>query len=393
MSLDACTFSSQNSTTQISTEQQFGPTASERENGVESEGRGRGASTEKGQEVWSAAASFPSQQCVPLLLSTETENFLMVERAKLLGEKHIRDKAVDKMKVWLSGGAGDVKVEKGGWEDEAKEGEEARLSKDEMDKVWAGLYYNYWMSDKPLVQQALADSLALLTFAVRPSSTTPVTEARVFRARMAYLRAFWQTLTREWPSLDKHRIDKFYLLVRRFLHVQFIVVQRASHSQHNNSDDNIALAEYKRTLTADRGPLDVADDKVTASLCYHISDIALDELEKSFASPIDGAGNDDSSTKADEEGGSVGIAILDPFIHVLLNAKDKTMFQRVLENVFAALVDAPESYPSLSKRLAAQGGTKEAVLARLFAKASEKDTDDVARKRLYAFCRKYSYPS
>jgi ribosomal RNA-processing protein 1 len=59
------------------------------------------------------------------------------------------------------------------------------------------------MSDKPLVQQALATDLALLLLACRSKKGT----GRVarFRSSLCYLKGFWQTIVREWTGLDRHR--------------------------------------------------------------------------------------------------------------------------------------------------------------------------------------------
>jgi len=50
------------------------------------------------------------------------------------------------------------------------------------------------MSDKPLVQQALASELAELLLTI--STTT---------ASLAFLRAFWEATVREWSSIDRWR--------------------------------------------------------------------------------------------------------------------------------------------------------------------------------------------
>lgn len=52
----------------------------------------------------------------------------------------------------------------------------------------------FWMSDKPLVQQALASELAelLLTISDAPSA-------------LHFLRGFWITLVREWNGIDRLR--------------------------------------------------------------------------------------------------------------------------------------------------------------------------------------------
>jgi ribosomal RNA-processing protein 1 len=80
-----------------------------------------------------------------------------------------------------------------------------------MDKLWKGIFYcallslaalvvtdvsckGFWMSDKPLVQQALASELAELILTI--SSTT---------ASLGFIRGFWQMTVREWNGIDRLR--------------------------------------------------------------------------------------------------------------------------------------------------------------------------------------------
>lgn len=67
----------------------------------------------------------------------------------------------------------------------------------------------YWMSDKPLVQQALAQNLADLTLDVRPRSKTRNGRVERFRSALAFLRGFWEAIVREWSTLDHHRCALF----------------------------------------------------------------------------------------------------------------------------------------------------------------------------------------
>lgn len=58
------------------------------------------------------------------------------------------------------------------------------------------------MSDKPRVQQALAQELAdlLLLIKAPSSSTTGLT-----RPALLFLQGFYDAMVREWPGLDKWR--------------------------------------------------------------------------------------------------------------------------------------------------------------------------------------------
>lgn len=66
------------------------------------------------------------------------------------------------------------------------------------------------MSDKPLVQQALAAELANLLLIINPiPSTTTLTTAEAdaerTKAALAFLDGFWKAMVREWSGLDRLR--------------------------------------------------------------------------------------------------------------------------------------------------------------------------------------------
>ncbi|UKZ80281.1 hypothetical protein TrVFT333_008038 [Trichoderma virens FT-333] len=79
-------------------------------------------------------------------------------------------------------------------------------------KLWTGLYYALWMTDRPRPQQALAADLANLVFDLQPACVEP------------WLAAFWSVLGVQWPHIEALRLDKFLLLVRRVFaaHVKLV---------------------------------------------------------------------------------------------------------------------------------------------------------------------------
>ena len=74
----------------------------------------------------------------------------------------------------------------------------------EMMRLWKGLYYCFWMSDKPLVQEELAESIGSMTACF--GSNAP--------AAFLFISSFLMTIGREWVGIDRWRMDKFMLLVR-----------------------------------------------------------------------------------------------------------------------------------------------------------------------------------
>lgn len=91
------------------------------------------------------------------------------------------------------------------------------------------------MSDKPLIQQSLATSLSSLLLSISPSLPSTLSPAECSSARLSasldYYRGFWEAMVREWEGLDRLRMDKFYLLIRRFVSASFGLLAREEWSQ------------------------------------------------------------------------------------------------------------------------------------------------------------------
>ena len=80
----------------------------------------------------------------------------------------------------------------------------------ELMRIWKALFYCMWHSDKPKVQAELAETLGALVHAARGGK------------HWLFIRVFWATMVREWPGLDRLRLNKFYQLLGRQLHLSLI---------------------------------------------------------------------------------------------------------------------------------------------------------------------------
>jgi ribosomal RNA-processing protein 1 len=121
-----------------------------------------------------------------------------------------------------------------------------------------------WMSDKPLNQQRLARDLAALVDVLQGQENI-----------LGWLRAFWQTMAREWGGIDALRMDKFLYLVRCYVGKGFEVVRGLRKGDWN---DEGLVEEYVKVL--EEVPLNVRDGKIPNGLRYHVIDIYVDELDK-----------------------------------------------------------------------------------------------------------------
>lgn len=224
-----------------------------------------------------------------------------------------------------------------------------------------------------------------------------------------------------------NRLDKFYLLIRRFVHAAFMLLKREEW-------DPTAIAEYNALLTGPGGPLQcvfavlslpiypvltshilnsVEDSRIPASLGYHLADIYLTELERAFP-----------YTSTDEPSSRTLplIPVLQPFLTTLALSPTPTLFNRVKENAITPLLDdalPAKEEPARKRRKKVvseiikptfpgilgnaveadepteiedgEMGEKEKVgrklLKALFEEGGKKETNEVNRRRLYMICR------
>ncbi|KAL4252472.1 RRP1 family protein [Abortiporus biennis] len=285
-------------------------------------------------------------------------------------DKKTRDKAVKSLAAFLSDPSRD------------------ELPKLEMAKLWKGIFYCFWMSDKPLVQQALATELAEILLSISNLSVS-----------LAFLRGFWEAIVREWGGIDRLRMDKYYMLVRRFVNATFRLLMR-------NNWKSSACKDYISIISHRGGPLCPDDARLPPSLIYHIADIYLEELDKALGNPPT-----ESPLPAPLT------ALLSPFFTLAARTTNNITFQRIQSSVLDPLFvafgspdedeedeDEPRSRkrPRLSvvtydnlvsnscstdpKREGAleTGQLRKILLRRMFDIASEQDSRDSNRRKLYA---------
>jgi ribosomal RNA-processing protein 1 len=70
-------------------------------------------------------------------------------------------------------------------------------------KLNKGLFYSFWMSDRQHVQIHLADRLSALV------TSLPIKQA------IEYTSAWFHVLAREWPGIDRVRLNKYYMFMRK----------------------------------------------------------------------------------------------------------------------------------------------------------------------------------
>ncbi|ORY75427.1 nucleolar [Protomyces lactucae-debilis] len=183
----------------------------------------------------------------------------------------------------------------------------------ELLKLWKGLYYCFWHSDRVLVQQQLAGQLA------------GIVQGLKYQNILVFLSAFWKTMMREWPTLDALRLDKFYTLLRRFIEAGFKKCAQLAWEQPLTEGYMVLLEE---------GPLAAADRKVPLGIQYHIIDIYLEELDKVLP-PLSKDGKAADNAKREKAMAAVPIQLLArPMEKIILHSPTKTLRLRVLKSFF-----------------------------------------------------------
>ncbi|XP_020810251.1 ribosomal RNA processing protein 1 homolog [Drosophila serrata] len=135
-------------------------------------------------------------------------------------------------------------------------------------RIWKGLYYTMWMSDKPLVQEELAEQLAQMVDSFGGNTT----------CSLAYFSAFMRTMCQEFFGIDQWRMDKFLMLVRRMLRYMLRLLKQSKWSAElinafNNRMQQSVLSEQPKS----RG------------LTMHYLDIFFEELAKAADGEISAA--------------------------------------------------------------------------------------------------------
>ncbi|KAJ2955843.1 hypothetical protein NQZ79_g8221 [Umbelopsis isabellina] len=175
------------------------------------------------------------------------------------------------------------------------------------------------MSDKPLIQQALSETLGSLVMSLQQQNA------------IAFLGAFWQIHCDEWHGIDRIRLDKYYMLLRRVVHYTFKYI-----GEHDW--DLGIIDDYSELLK--NGPLNPTNNKIPNSIRYHLADIYLDELEKVVNGQLE---------KLDEEE-DIEIPtteLLDPFINLLAKTPNKITANKVVENVFSSILEKFATGPKI----------------------------------------------
>ena len=120
-------------------------------------------------------------------------------------------------------------------------------------------------------------------------------------------------MDREWPGIDKFRLNKFYYLVRCFQRESLIYMAKSNWNEEVVDALNRVLVE---------GPLSL--EAKCSDLKLHLADIFLDELANSGA--FESGFTDETLLK-----------LLDPYLDMVVTTRDKSVFERGYNRILQSL--------------------------------------------------------
>uniref|UniRef100_A0A8R1Y146 Nucleolar protein,Nop52 containing protein n=1 Tax=Onchocerca volvulus TaxID=6282 RepID=A0A8R1Y146_ONCVO len=225
-----------------------------------------------------------------------------------------------------------------------------------------GLHYVMWMQDKMLWQEHLADNIAsLLNLFEREEES------------VLFVKCMLVTISNEWPRIDRWRMDKFLMLIRRLVRALFL---RLRSKNWKKRITDMYMKAFKDCVISN-------DKSFSEALKFHFASIYLDE--------IDGAGGlrPDQVTE-----------LLKPYTELLADGTlSNYLFDSIVQEIFLTILH------QYAEEKVAKSGTDEPAVEiasgqgikfdygeiskLLFEIGKKPGVKSVRRKRLYAVSKKF----
>lgn len=242
------------------------------------------------------------------------------------------------------------------------------MEKESLGRLSVGLHYILWMQDKMTLQEELIDNIASLIDAFSSEQHS-----------RNYIQVLFETLSKEWPMIDRWRMDKFLLLVRRLFRVIFIRL-----AVKNWEPDFVkTYLDLFESLLNERS-------QIFESLKYQCASVYLDELDNSAMS---------TQHRMNEE---TALSFLQLYIDLLCKQISDSYFQTICTEIFDTILhDYSEQLAEQQNRQAEIDQEEGPFLVFNYAKISSllfdagkrPEVNSKRRKRIYALCKKFDAAS
>ncbi|OAL20893.1 hypothetical protein AYO22_08521 [Fonsecaea multimorphosa] len=158
-------------------------------------------------------------------------------------------------------------------------------------QLWRGFYVALYMHDSKnalSVQRLAAELAATLRIMDEkdhesPAASAPGSDAQSHPWLDVWTTAFWETVCREWSSIDQWRMNKVLLLVRFFVRELFsLAFGWATNTDASASTSTPQSLVASQLQILENWPLSPRERKVPDGLRLHVLDVWVDELAGQF---------------------------------------------------------------------------------------------------------------
>ncbi|KAK9300159.1 hypothetical protein QLX08_007077 [Tetragonisca angustula] len=167
-------------------------------------------------------------------------------------------------------------------------------------RLWKGLFYCMWMSDKPLTQEELAEALSKIVHCFKTRDVV-----------LLYTSCVLKTLGIEWFGIDQYRLDKFCMLVRKIIRQTF-----------QKCKEMLWDIEWIKGISEILEKL-LVNPKICYGFSMHITELYLEELAKISSGNI----SEDIVTE-----------LIKPFISYFILMDDEKQIKHVMRHIFRYLI-------------------------------------------------------
>lgn len=185
------------------------------------------------------------------------------------------------------------------------------MKEEDLLRIWMGLFYAMWMSDKPVVQRELGESISKLIH----------THSNPDNA-ILFIKTFYTTMHRQFPLIDRLRHDKYLKFVRFFVHHSLAFIK-------NQEYDSEIIEKYIKAQTN----IWEVDDAQEIQL--HVCDLFFDELFYACGNEIPSAAI---------------FQFADLFVQTLVKTNHQILKTRLFEALRAFILGASYCSPKLAPK-------------------------------------------
>lgn len=174
------------------------------------------------------------------------------------------------------------------------------FTEEKLMRLWRGLFYCMWLSDKPLIQEEMAESLSKIVHCFDDKNII-----------LLYTKCALNTLGTEWFGIDQYRLDKFAMLVRRIIRQTFQVCKNRTWDVEWMRDLSQLLEEV------------LLSTKISLGFKMHVTELFWEELAKVSCGDLP----EDIIT-----------ILIKPFIEYLVRMHDKGQMKHTMKHIFRYLI-------------------------------------------------------